>query len=164
MLRDSKKMTKKQREETAHFIRKEALAIGIGWVWPEAIDSGGISEAVETAMEEAVKAIQIEYDEVIIDGNINYLNHLIGPSYYGKIRTLVRADDSVPAVSAASIIAKVARDNYMADIAGTYPGFGFEAHVGYGTVVHMEALQTLGVTDIHRKSFKPIQALLELST
>jgi ribonuclease HII len=164
-LKDSKKLSKLQREKLAKIIEKEALAIGIGWVWPEAIDTGGISEAVKRAMAEALAAIEIKYDEVIIDGNIDYFADpsLIGRTYYGKTRAVVRADDLFPSVSAASIIAKVARDRYMAEAGLKYPGYGFEAHVGYGTPVHIAALQKLGVTNIHRQSYKPIRALLELS-
>jgi ribonuclease HII len=164
-LKDSKKLSKLQREKLAKIIEKEALAIGIGWVWPEAIDTGGISEAVKRAMAEALAAIEIKYDEVIIDGNIDYFADpsLIGRTYYGKTRAVVRADDLFPSVSAASIIAKVARDRYMAEAGLKYPGYGFEAHVGYGTPVHIAALQKLGVTNIHRQSYKPIRVLLELS-
>jgi len=156
-LKDSKKLTKKQRQSLAEAIRGEALAIGVGWVWPEAIDNGGISTAVKRAMTEALQMIEIEYDEVIIDGNINYCPE--DP----KARAIIRADDLYPAVSAASIIAKVARDNYMAEAATKYPGYGFEKHVGYGTALHIEQLKLRGVTDIHRLSYKPVKALLELS-
>jgi ribonuclease HII len=116
-------------------------------------------------MAEALAAIEIKYDEVIIDGNIDYFadHSLIGRTYYGKTRAVVRADDLFPSVSAASIIAKVARDRYMAEAGLKYPGYGFEAHVGYGTPVHIAALQKLGVTNIHRQSYKPIRVLLELS-
>lgn len=163
-LRDSKKLTRKQRERLALRIEKEAIAIGFGWVWPEAIDNGGITPAVKRAMTEAVQMIQIDYDEVIIDGHIDYLSGAVkfrGPSSEPKIRAIVRADDTVPAVSAASIIAKVARDNYMAEADAKYPGYGFASHVGYGTAAHIAALQKRGVTDIHRLSYKPIRALLE---
>lgn len=165
-LKDSKKLSKLQREKLAGVIEKEALAIGIGWVWPQAIDNGGITQAVKTAMADALAAVEICYDEVIIDGNINYIEGVVkfrGPSSEGKILAMVKADDLVPAVSAASIIAKVARDNYMAAIDATYPGYGFASHVGYGTAAHIAALQQLGVTEIHRRSYKPVRALLELS-
>lgn len=154
-LRDSKKLSKKQREKLAVIIENEALAIGLGWVWPEAIDSDGISISVEEAMEQAIKAIKLPYGKVIVDGSFNFLK--ANP----LAEALVRADDSVPAVSAASIVAKAARDKYMADVAhGKYPQYGFNKHVGYGTAVHIAALARYGVTDLHRKSYKPIQKLV----
>lgn len=158
-LRDSKKLSKKRREALAEIIEEEALAVGLGWVWPEAIDKGGISVSVKRAMAEALKAVQISYDEVIIDGNINYLPE------EPKARAVIKADDTFPAVSAASIVAKVARDKYMETVAaGEYPQYGFASHVGYGTKLHIEALSEYGVTPIHRKSYKPIQRLVLLSS
>ena len=153
-LRDSKKLTKSQREQLAVAIEAEVVAIGLGWVWPAEIDRLGLTEAVRRAMQLALAAINIDYDEIIVDGNINYL------AENPKATALIKADDSVPAVSAASIVAKVARDTYMADIARQYPGYGFERHVGYGTAAHVASLQRLGVSDLHRRSYKPIQALL----
>jgi ribonuclease HII len=163
-LRDSKKMTKRQRQMVAERIEKEAVAIGVGWVWPEAIDSGGITAAVKRAMAEALQMIQADYDEVIIDGHLNYLADAVkfrGPSSELKISAVIRADDSVPAVSAASIVAKVARDKYMEAVAAIYPDYGFEKHVGYGTAAHIAALNKFGVTELHRRSYRPVRALLE---
>ena len=157
-LRDSKKMTKSQREVAAELINCHALAIGVGWVEAAAIDSGGITQAVKSAMEQALAAVTIEYGEVIVDGNYNYLASDV------RARAVIKADDSIPAVSAASIIAKVARDRYMAAQSIIFPGYGFEDHVGYGTARHLRALQELGITELHRHSFKPIRALLELRT
>jgi ribonuclease HII len=161
-LNDSKKMSKKQRETQDVLIREQALGIGVGWVWPEAIDSGGITQAVKTAMLEAFVQLGADYtgdyDEIIVDGNINYLANV------PKSSAVIRADGSIAAVSAASIIAKVARDNYMADIANKYPQYGFAGHVGYGTVEHIAALRQYGVTTIHRRSYKPIRALLGLQS
>jgi len=153
-LRDSKKLSKKQREVAAQWIEATALAIGLGWVWPAEIDEHGVTWAVQTAMERAVAEIAAEYDEIIIDGNINYFAN--NP----KAKAIVKADDSVPSVSAASIVAKVARDNYMAQLDEKYQGYSFEKHVGYGTAAHIAALKSLGVSDIHRLSYKPIKALL----
>jgi ribonuclease HII len=151
-LKDSKKLTKLQRVRLAEQIETEAVAIGIGWVWPEEIDREGLTISVKRAMELALNAIQVDYDEVIIDGNINYF--VENP----KARALIRADDLIPAASAASIVAKVARDDYMTTVAHRkFPLFGFDKHVGYGTAAHISALREYGVTNIHRMSYKPIQ-------
>jgi ribonuclease HII len=153
-LKDSKKLSKRQREELTVRIRGEALAIGLGWVWPAEIDAIGITESVRTAMARALEQITTPYDRVIIDGNINYLPH--DP----RTVAIIKADDTVPAVSAASIVAKVARDTYMATTAvKLFPEYGFEKHVGYGTALHIAMLAEHGVTAIHRKSYKPIQNL-----
>lgn len=155
-LKDSKKLSKKQRELLAFEIELHAKAMGLGWVQPEEIDSIGLAEAVRLAMQRAIDEILIAYDEVIIDGNINYLAHDI------RSKSLIKADDLVPAVSAASILAKVARDNWMATEAHKlFPEYEFGSHVGYGTKRHIELLKLHGVSSLHRRSYKPIQALLK---
>ncbi len=156
-LTDSKLLNKRQREAADNGIREVALAIGLGWVDAATIDRVGLATAVKWAMERALEALQqqdMEFDEIIIDGNINFLVN--NP----KARALVKADATVPTVSAASIIAKVARDNYMAGMTANYPGYAFEKHVGYGTALHLERLKLLGVSSLHRQSFKPVKALL----
>lgn len=152
-LKDSKQLTKKQREALARIINDEALAIGLGWVDAATIDEQGLTTAVSLAMQQALAQITTYYDQVIIDGAFNFLADT------PKTQTLVKADASVPAVSAASIIAKVARDQYMAELATDYPNYGFEQHVGYGTAQHMQQLKLHGISDQHRRSFKPIRAL-----
>jgi len=152
-LRDSKKMSKKQREIAAEWIHENAV-VGLGWVSSAEIDELGLTQSVRLAMERAFAEIDAVYDEIIIDGNINYFAN--NP----KAKAVIKADDSVPAVSAASIVAKVARDNYMATLGERYAGYGFEKHVGYGTAAHIAVLKSLGVSDIHRLSYKPIKALL----
>lgn len=158
-LRDSKKLSAKRRAAFAEQIYNSSASVGIGWVTPVEVDSLGLTKAVQLAMLRAIKRIDCDYDEIIIDGNLNFFQNVIGLKTE-NIKTLIRADDLIPAVSAASIVAKVARDNRMAELAVEYPGYGFESHVGYGTAAHIAALQKLGVCDIHRKSYKPIRALL----
>lgn len=153
-LKDSKKLSKAQREKLDAEIRVSAVAFGLGWVPAEEIDKVGLTEAVRLAMERALAEITVAYNRLIIDGNYNFFPE--NP----KSDAVVGADNSVPAVSAASIIAKVARDKYMADIARKFPEYGFETHVGYGTTAHQLALQANGLTELHRRCFKPIQAFI----
>jgi len=154
-LKDSKLLSKRQREKLAVEIELWALAFGIGWVEPAEVDEIGLSAAVGLAMQRALEQITLSYDEIIIDGNFNFL------ADNPKAKAIIKADNSVPAVSAASIIAKVARDQYMAGQAADYPGYGFERHVGYGTALHLEKLKLYGICDLHRRSFKPISALVQ---
>jgi ribonuclease HII len=158
VLRDSKKLSNKQSEDIAAIVHEKALAVGLGWVWPEEVDAIGLTAAVQSAMRQAVAAITNDYDEIIIDGNHNFL------ADDPRARAVIKADDTVPAASAASIVAKVARDNYMAEIDAKYPGYDFAAHVGYGTATHIAALRELGVCDQHRKSYKPIKKFLGISS
>jgi ribonuclease HII len=155
-LADSKKLTKLQRECLDAQIRLDAVAIGLGWVTAAEVDSIGLTEAVRLAMVRAVAEISPGqgYDELIIDGNYNFLPN--NP----KSKCLIKADDTVPSVSAASIVAKVARDAYMSNASLDYPGYHFEKHVGYGTAAHLAALKIQGVCDLHRRSFAPIRAIL----
>jgi ribonuclease HII len=156
-LRDSKKLSKKQRQTLAHATYEQAAAVGLGWVYPEEIDTVGLSNAVGLAMERALAQISEEFDEIIIDGNINFFPNDL------RARAVIKADDSVPAVSAASIVAKVARDSYMStDAHEQFPLYEFNKHVGYGTKLHMELLRLYGVTPLHRKSYKPVMAIMEL--
>ncbi len=157
-LRDSKKLTRLQRERLDVQIRKKARAIGLGWVTSEELDLIGMTEAVRLAMRRALAKINVPYERVIIDGNYNYLKDVPQTS------ALIKADDIVPSVSAASIVAKVARDAWMYRVAQDFPEYGFESHVGYGTPGHRRALARHGVCNLHRRSFLPIQKLLELQS
>jgi ribonuclease HII len=156
-LKDSKKLSKVERERLDVIIRQKAAAYGIGWATHLEIDEFGLTHAVRLAMQRAVAGITevgATYEEIIIDGNYNFLREMHGS------RCIIKADDTVPAVSAASIIAKVARDNYMTEMAGQYPGYKFESHVGYCTAAHRKALLELGMCELHRRSFAPVRAML----
>jgi ribonuclease HII len=155
-LTDSKKLTKKMREKLDVEIRQKAKAIGLGWVNPEEIDEVGLSEALRLATKRAVMQIKAPYHEIIIDGTVNFL---AGTNKEKYVTTIKKADLLVPCVSAASIIAKVARDNYMAEQAKSHPEYGFSDHVGYGTVKHRSALIKHGLTKLHRMSFRPVKKI-----
>ncbi len=151
-LTDSKKLTPKKREALAPIIREQA-AVGLGWISAEELDRIGLSQALCKAARAAVKQIKVPFHEIIIDGTVNFLRDTPLASH---VQVLKKADLLVPEVSAASIVAKVARDEYMYQLAKKYPGYGFEKHVGYGTAAHKAALEKLGPCPEHRKSFKPI--------
>lgn len=153
-LTDSKAIKAPKRKKLALLIQEQALACRTGWVSPEEIDALGLTAATSLAITRAIQGIEI-YDHIVIDGSLNFLKD------NDKALTLVKADALVPAVSAASILAKVARDEFMIEQAATYPLYGFDRHVGYGTSDHKQAIIEHGVTPIHRKSFKPIQEVLD---
>ena len=153
-LTDSKKLSKKRRELLDAEIREKALAIGLGWVDATKIDEIGLSAALKLAARLAVEQINVTYHEIVIDGTVNFL---AGTSKGRYATTMKKADLLVPSVSAASIIAKVARDDYMAKQDDVYKGYNFKNHVGYGTVVHSAAIDKLGVTKLHRLSFAPLK-------
>jgi ribonuclease HII len=153
-LTDSKKLSKKRREELDVIIRDQAAGFGLGWVEASEIDDIGLSEALRLATRRAVEQVNVPYHEIIIDGTINFLDGTTKGQY---VTTMKKADLLVPSVSAASIIAKVARDNYMAEQDKLYDGYKFASHVGYGTAVHRSAIEKHGVTPLHRLSFAPLQ-------
>lgn len=152
-LRDSKQLSAKRREVLDKEIRGHAIAYSLGWVEPAEIDALGMTASVGLAFRRALDVIAAGYEQIIIDGNINYFPD--DP----RVQAIIKADALVPAVSAASIIAKVARDRFMAEASAQFPGYGFERHVGYGTREHMAALRLHGVCALHRRSFRPVHAL-----
>ena len=156
-LTDSKKLSAKKRALLDSEIREKAAGWGLGWVHAEELDTIGLSAALKLATIRAVEAIKVPYHEIILDGTVNFLKETTKGSY---VTTMPKADLLIPEVSAASIIAKVARDTYMAEQDSVYTGYGFGSHVGYGTAAHIKALSELGVTPLHRKSFAPIAQLL----
>ncbi len=153
-LNDSKKLTKKTRERLYDEIYEKAAAIGVGWVPARELDEIGMSEALRAATRRAVEQIKVPYHEIIIDGTVNFL---AGTKKGEYVTTMPKADSLVPSVSAASIVAKVARDRYMHKIDATYPEYGFKQHVGYGVAAHRNTIERLGVCAEHRLSFAPLQ-------
>jgi len=152
-LTDSKKLSKKKRDALDVQIRAQASGFGLGWVHADELDEVGLAEALRIATIRAVEQVKAKYTEIIIDGTINFLKETAKGQY---VTTLPKADLLIPSVSAASIIAKVARDNYMALQDAVYPGYGFTSHVGYGTLAHRQAIEKIGVTPLHRLSFAPL--------
>lgn len=154
-LTDSKLLSRGKRE----FLYEEIIIscqFGEGWVQASEIDELGLAKALRLGVKRALQSLKAEgNEEVIIDGKVNY-----APKYYLNVRCLVSADKSVPTVSAASVYAKVKRDRYMFKLAKIYPEYGFEAHVGYGTRRHLDALQKYGyVEKLHRQLYAPIKSL-----
>lgn len=152
-LTDSKKLTKKRRELLDIEVRERAAGFGLGWVHADEIDQIGLSASLVLATKRAVEQVNASYSEITIDGTINFLKDTTKGRY---VTTLPKADLLIPSVSAASIIAKVARDRYMANQDDIFPGYKFVSHVGYGTAAHRAAIEELGVTPLHRLSFAPL--------
>ena len=157
-LRDSKKLSAKKRDELAEEIKEKALAWSVAAMGPEVIDKINILQATLEAMKAAVEKLPVEPDFVQVDGNKL-------PKWKWLSEAVVKGDDKVEWISAASIIAKTTRDGYMCKIAELYPQYGFEHHVGYGTAEHIKALKAYGSTPIHRKTFAPVREVIDgLST
>ncbi|MDC8830416.1 ribonuclease HII [Alteromonas gilva] len=152
-LTDSKKLSEKKRIALSAEIKKNALAWAIGRATPTEIDQLNILHATMLAMTRAVDALLLTPDYVLVDGNRL-------PKWAYAAEAVVKGDSLHPEISAASIIAKVERDNDMLELDKRYPAYGFAAHKGYPTKAHFAALADNGVLSCYRKSFKPVQALL----
>lgn len=153
-LRDSKELSEKQRETLFPIIYEEAQAVSVIKVSPEEIDKRGVHAANLDGMRRAVQTLEVAPNYVLTDGYA--IEGMAMPSL-----AIWKGDQVAPTISAASIIAKVTRDRIMVDLDRQYPGFGLAKHKGYITASHTAALKELGVTDIHRKSYKNIAALIK---
>ena len=145
-LNDSKKLTDKRRRELAPLIKEQALAYGIAFADHNEIDQINILQATFLAMERAIAQLDIKPELALIDGNRK-------KDFGMMVETVVKGDSRSANIAAASVLAKVTRDDYMEAIALEYPGYGFEIHKGYGTKAHYEALRQLGPCPIHRMTF-----------
>jgi ribonuclease HII len=154
-LTDSKKLTEKKRQQLAIEIKQKAYAYCISRAEPSEIDQINILQASLLAMQRAVEGLAITPNHCLVDGNKL-------PKLAMTAEAIVKGDLTEPAISAASIIAKVARDLEMVEMDQRYPEYGFAKHKGYPTKLHMQALESAGVTDIHRKSFAPVAKALKL--
>ena len=155
-LDDSKKISEKKRSILAQQIKERALCYCIARAEHGEIDDLNIFQATLLAMRRAVEGLGIRPDRVLVDGKFC-------PNITYSCEAVVKGDSRVAAISAASILAKVERDNEMIALDKVWPGYGFAKHKGYPTKVHIEALQKLGVTPIHRRSYKPVQKILNLA-
>lgn len=153
-LADSKILSASQRDVLALQIRLHATAWAVGQASVEEIDRINILQATLLAMRRAVLGLKCMPALALVDGNQ-------APDLPCAVRTIVRGDASEPAISAASILAKVTRDAILQDLDLEYPGYGFAGHKGYSTPEHIKALEALGPTRIHRCSFEPVRRLLE---
>jgi ribonuclease HII len=152
-LTDSKKLSAKRREMFAAQIKQGALAWCIAHATVAEIDQLNILQATLLAMQRAIEGLSISPAEAWIDGNR-------APNLVIPTRTVIKGDLSEPAISAASILAKTARDASLAHLHATYPDYGFAQHKGYGTALHLEKLTLLGPCPAHRRSFAPVRQCL----
>ncbi len=154
-LTDSKKLSKKNRQVLAQLIKEKARAWAVGRAEASEIDRLNILQATLLAMSRAFSQISVKPDWVQVDGTFY-------PDISCPGETIIQGDSKIAEISAASIVAKVARDNEMGTLDVLYPGYGFAKHKGYPTKFHLQQLQTLGVTEQHRKSFSPVKKQLGL--
>ena len=144
---DSKKVSEKKREKIYDQILEQAISYGIGIIYQDEIDEINILQATKKGLHEAVKAMEIKPEVILVDA-------LTGIDTLGiPYKSIIKGDAKSYSIAAASIIAKVTRDRIMREWDKVYPEYGFEAHKGYGTAKHIEAIKTYGLTPIHRKTF-----------
>ncbi len=153
-LADSKKLSERKRDQLAPLIRERALAWAVAWAEPEEIDRLNILQATLLAMKRAVEALPVQPHRVLVDG-------LYCPQTGLPSEAIVKGDSKVAAISAASILAKTARDELMMQLHERYPHYDFAGHKGYPTAAHLAALREHGASDVHRRSFKPVRDILQ---
>ncbi len=144
---DSKSISKTKRENIAKQVKEVSLGYGLGWVTNNEIDKYGLAWSLQESYIRALVDLNLEVSKVILDGNVNYLEE------FNICETCIKGDKKVACVAAASVLAKVTRDNHMASVSGKYPEYRYETNAGYGTVSHREAIYKHGMSDLHRKSF-----------
>jgi len=152
-LADSKKLTPKKREHLYDIIKAQALCFCVATASVEEIDQLNILQATLLAMQRAVKGLRLNPSKVLVDGNRL-------PVLDIRAEAIVKGDSKVPSISAASILAKVERDRWCVEVDAQFPNYGFLTHKGYGTQVHLRALQEHGPCVLHRRSFAPVAKLL----
>lgn len=156
-LQDSKRLSEKRRDSLFDIIQSHALDFGVAIVPHHVIDEMNILQATLLAMRQAVEQLVVTPKAVWVDGNQSPTI----PSH--AVHTLVKGDQKLAAISAASVLAKVTRDRLMCSYNEQYPGYGFAQHKGYGTASHREAIARLGPCDIHRRSFSPVKEMVSLA-
>ena len=149
-LNDSKQLTEERRDILAASIKERAIAWGIGWASSDEIDAVNIRQANFLAMQRAFAKLGVKPTHVLVDGNDP-------PPIACRITCIIGGDALESCISAASILAKTARDAHMVELCTKYPGYGFSQHKGYGVAAHLAALKQLGPTAVHRRSFRPVR-------
>jgi ribonuclease HII len=153
-LRDSKKLTEKQRlrimEQLPSYLETKAIVFGIGEVAAWRVDEIGLSLAIKEALADALARVHIQN---IPQGSFIFLDGSLAVDKKYEQETIIKGDEKIPEIALASIVAKTHRDSYMKKISELYPLYGFDSHVGYGTKAHYEAIKKNGITSLHRKSF-----------
>jgi len=152
-LADSKILSAGQREMLSVQIQSQAAAWALGFATVEEIDRLNILQATLLAMQRAVHGLSVQPVVALVDGNQP-------PALACAVRTVIRGDALIPAIAAASILAKVARDNHMLELDIQFPGYGLARHKGYPTAMHLDALKRMGVSVVHRRSFAPVKKLI----
>jgi ribonuclease HII len=152
-LADSKKLTSKKRDHLYDIIKAQALCFCVATASVEEIDQLNILQATLLAMQRAVRGLRLKPSKVLVDGNRL-------PVLDIRAEAIVKGDSTVPSISAASILAKVERDRWCVEVDAQFPNYGFLTHKGYGTQMHLRALQEHGPCVLHRRSFAPVAKLL----